>query len=65
LKNKFTLKTFIELIILALLTIVTSYAAMRLTDHSTKEIKPQILYGQTIPHESEPQLVQLKKTFSL
>jgi hypothetical protein len=65
LKNKFTLKTFIELIILALLTIITVFAALKLTDQSAKETKPQILYGQTIPHDPELEAIQLKKTNSL
>jgi hypothetical protein len=65
LKNKFTLKTFIELIILALLTIVTAYAALKFTDHSTKETTSQIVYDQTMPHETQPEAILLKKTNSL
>jgi hypothetical protein len=64
LKNKFTLKSFIELIILALLTIITVFVASKLTEHSREETKPQIIYGQTIPHETEPEAIELKKTNS-
>jgi hypothetical protein len=56
---------FIELIILALLTIVTVFAALKLTDHSTKETTSQIVYGQTMPNETQPEIIQLKKTNSL